>query len=436
MLALAALALAFPSGAKLVVMHGYADYTSALLWIQADTPGPIEIAWRAAGDAALRRQTVDARAADDNVALVRLTGLTPGGGVTYVITGDGDRREGALTAQPRWPRAADAQDLAIAIGSCFYLADADPRWGSSTFGGGYTIFDAIAARKPDVMIWMGDNLYFQAQDELDPVAMAARYRRQRAFAPLQTLLTATTHLAIWDDHDYGPNDADLSYAMKGESLALFRRYWANPDYGEPDVPGVFGYARWGDVAIFLLDDRWYRTANRMRDTPAKTMFGARQLEWLKNALVYSSAPVKLVVNGSQLWNRSNRFEGWNHFAHEQKAFADWLLDQQIDGLVFLSGDRHYSELLRVERPGAYPLYEFTSSPLTSRPANPPGERDNPDLVAGTYASQRQFGMIRLTGPGDDRTITLESYDERGALLWHQQVKARDLRHPRSGTARE
>ena len=39
--------------------------------------------------------------------------------------------------------------------------------------------------------------------------------------------------------------------------------------------------------------------------------------------------------------------------------------------MFLSGDRHFTELLKVERPGTYPLYEFTSSPLTSRPwANP------------------------------------------------------------------
>ena len=87
------------------------------------------------------------------------------------------------------------------------------------------------------MVWMGDNLYFQAADELDPQSMASRYRRQRSFAPLQALLTATSHVATWDDHDYGPNDANASYTMKGESLALFRRYWANPSYGLPDVDG-------------------------------------------------------------------------------------------------------------------------------------------------------------------------------------------------------
>jgi alkaline phosphatase D len=418
------------ASARLTVMHGFVDYTSALVWIQADAPGPVEVAWRAEGDDRERRTTLDARAADDNVVIARLTGLLPGRTVSYAVSGDGDRREGTLRTQPRWTRPADAPDIAIAIGSCFFLADANPIWGSQTYGGGFEIFDAIAGKKPDVMVWLGDNLYFQPQDELDPVSMAFRYRRQRTFAPLATLLTATSHLAIWDDHDYGPNDADMSYVMKGDALALFRRYWGNPSYGLPETPGVFGRARWGDVDIFLLDDRYYRSANKLQDGPDKTMFGAQQLAWLRNALVYSSAPLKLVVNGSQLWNRVNKFEGWNHYPAEQKAFADWLAAQRVDGLVFLSGDRHYTELLKVERAGDYPLYEFTSSPLTSGAFDPPGEKSNPDLVPGTYVVKRQFGMIRVTGPGNDRTIALESYDGSGTLQWRHEIRARTLKAPR------
>ena len=131
------------------------------------------------------------------------------------------------------------------------------------------------------MLWLGDNVYLQQPDFYDPASMAARYRRQRAFAPLQPLLTATAHLAIWDDHDYGPNDADASYVLKGETLGLFQRYWPNPSFGLPDVPGTFGMARYGDVLFFLLDDRYYRSPDAWPDGPDKTMFGARQLEWLK-----------------------------------------------------------------------------------------------------------------------------------------------------------
>jgi alkaline phosphatase D len=133
-----------------------------------------------------------------------------------------------------------------------------------------------------------------------------------------------------------------------------------------------------------------------------------------------------------MWNRVNRFEGWNHFSAEQRGFADWLQAQRIDGVVFLSGDRHFTELLKLDRPGTYPLYEFTSSPLTSRPWATPDavERDNPAVVPGTLIGQRQFGMIRVTGPGNDRTLALESYDATGKMLWRHEIRARDLMTPK------
>ena len=110
------------------------------------------------------------------------------------------------------------------------------------FGDGYEIFDAIADKKPDVMLWLGDNVYLRRHEYHDPEAMAQRYRSQRGFGPLQRLLTATSHLAIWDDHDYGPNNADGSFTLKGETLRLFRLYWANPSFGLPETPGIFGVA--------------------------------------------------------------------------------------------------------------------------------------------------------------------------------------------------
>ncbi len=428
----AVLLVAPPAQARLVVMHGYADYTSALVWVQADAPGPVRFRWLTEHDGVEHETVIDARAADDDVVLARLTGLAPGARAAYTIEGDGDVKSGAVRAQAYWTAQGEPHDITIAIGSCFFLAAAEPPWNASTYGGGYEIFDAIADKAPDVMLWLGDNLYFQALDELDPVSMAARYRRQRAHPALARLLVAAPQLAIWDDHDYGPNDADMSYVLKGESLALFRRYWANPSYGLPDAQGIFGRARIGDVDLFLLDDRWYRSANKLIDEPGKTMFGPQQLAWLRNALVYSRATLKLVASGSQLWNRANRFEGLNHYAHEQKALADWLLAQRVEGVMFATGDRHFTELLRIERPGAYPLYEFTSSPLTSRPwANPDAaERDNPDLVPGTLVGKRQFGLIRVTGPAKARRIALESYDQKGELLWRHELRAQDLRSPR------
>jgi alkaline phosphatase D len=418
------------TGARTVVMHGFADYTSITLWIQPERAGSVQIDVVPEAGGAAHRLTLAADDAFDRVLAVRVPDLAPGTAYHYRIAAPDDVREGVIRTQRYWSRASDAAALTIAIGSCNFLANANPVFPGT--GGDYQIFDAIAAKAPDVMLWLGDNVYLQTPDFLDPSSMAARYRQVRRFEPLQKLLTSTTHLAILDDHDFGPDNSDGSYVLKGDSLRLFERYWPNPSFGLPGVPGAFGWARIGDVELFLLDDRTYRYPDRYPDVPEKTMFGAAQFAWLKQALLYSKARIKLVAAGGQFWNRASRFEGLHQFPREQQALSAWLAEQRIDGVIFLSGDRHFGELLKIERPGAYPLYEFTSSPLASKPVAKPdaAEWQNPDLVAGTLRNRRQFGLVRVSGPGSDRTIAFEAYDSDGALLWRHEIRARDLRFPR------
>jgi alkaline phosphatase D len=132
-----ALAVVNPAQARLTLMRGYADYTSALLWIQTDAPSAIEVVWRTEGETQDCRANFESHADDGNVALARITGLMPGKTVTYVVTGDGDRREGIRRAQPHWMKAVDAPEIALAFGSCFFLADPDPQCGGQSYGGGY-----------------------------------------------------------------------------------------------------------------------------------------------------------------------------------------------------------------------------------------------------------------------------------------------------------
>lgn len=418
-------------------MHGHADVTSALVWIQAEQGGPVHVAWRPDGAAGERTLELAAERERDYVVVARLTGLAPGGAAAYRIRGDGEAREGTVRAQPLANDAKRAPSITIAIGSCYFLSEADaPEQRDRTFGGGYEIFDAIAAKQPDVMLWLGDNVYLRRHEHYDTAAMAQRYRSQRAHPSLQRLLTATSHLAIWDDHDYGPNNADASYPLKAEALRLFRLYWANPSYGLPETPGIFGTATFGDVDFVLLDDRYHRSHPRLPEGPDKSMWGPAQFAWLKATLLNLRGSVRLVANGSQFWNAASRYEGLYQYATEQRALAQFLLQAHIPGLVFLSGDRHFGELLRVERALAYPLYEFTSSPLTSGAWENPDarERANPQVVPGTLVGKRQFGLVRITGPLKDRRIALEAYAQTGELLWRHELRARDLRFPASRSA--
>ena len=91
-----------------------------------------------------------------------------------------------------------------------------------------------------------------------------------------------------------------------------------------------------------------------------------------------------------------------------------------------------TELIRVDKEGFYPLYDFTSSSLTAGLSTPRGpEVENPFRVPGTLVSDRHnFGLIRVSGPRTDRTMTLECRDVTGEVRWTHAIRARDLRPPR------
>jgi alkaline phosphatase D len=434
-LILVALVLAAPLHAApkdgVSLVHGFADMGAMTLWAQTAGAARLTLEFFPEGRENAKRRVEAATVAEhDFVAHLRLANLDPGTPYRYrVLVAGRPAREGAFRTQPLWHFRTNPPDFAVAIGSCAYVNDPYSRPGRP-WAEDFQIFDAIAAKSPDFMIWLGDNLYFREPEWSSPEGMSARYRSYREEPNLQRLWTATSHVAIWDDHDFGPNDSDTSFVGKGWALENFRRYWPNPTAGLPGVPGIFTQVTYGDVDFFLLDDRYYRYPNRYPNTPEKTMWGKAQFEWLKQALVSSRAPFKVVANGSQFWNRANRFEGLYQFPADQKALGDFLAEQRIPGVLFLSGDRHFAQLLRIERPGTYPLYEFTSSPLTAGVANASNEeRSNPDTVAGTFTMQRNFGMLRFSGPREARRLALELYGADGKLLWEKSVTAAELRPP-------
>jgi alkaline phosphatase D len=366
------------------------------------------------------------------VARFTLSRLTPGKTYEYALFLDGSevRRPYSLKfqTQPHWSWRTDPPEFTVAIGSCAYINDPSFDRPGDPYGHDPSIFLEIAEVAPDLMLWLGDNTYYREGD-YTPAMMSRRYAHTRAIPEMQPLLGSVHHYAIWDDHDYGPNNSDRSFVLKGTALEVFKRYWANPTYGLPDVPGVFGKFRWGDTDFFLLDNRYHRTPNRAPIDASKVMFGKEQMDWLIDALTSSFAPFKIVVTGGQVLNEYDFHEMMVNHPHERERLLETIVERDIRGVVFLSGDRHHSELLRLTPEGGYPLHDFTSSPLTSG-ANPAERELENDLrVEGTLVRTQNFGTLTFSGPRRDRSVELRTYGADGALLWSHTLNARDLRVP-------
>lgn len=419
-------------------MAGPATSERVGVWLMTDAPAQVQLEYWAQGQpgAAQRSAPVATRPERGHTARIDLDGLRAATRYAYRVLLDGTPVElgevPAFTTAPADPSAP--RELLIATGSCNYVPDPPYEVNKDAFGAGFEIFDTVAAQRPDVMLWLGDNIYYRDGDFTPADGVAARMHRRwaatRRFAPLQRLLRTGQHVAIWDDHDYGPDNANRDFALKATALALFQDYWANPGHGLPSVAGIFTRVPLGDVELFLLDDRYHRDDDASTD-PARTMLGAAQLEWLKGALRDSHASFKLVTNGSRML--SDRLspelrggEGWHNFPAERQAFLDWLAAERIDGVLFVSGDIHYTHLTERERPGTYPLTELTCSPLTARVHPRPFPVRE---VPGALVTQRNFCTLQFSGPAGARLLRVAAWDAAGTRLWEAEFPAARLRTP-------
>ncbi|MDX2182623.1 MAG: alkaline phosphatase D family protein [Gemmatimonadaceae bacterium] len=413
-------------------MVGASEMREVQLWVQTTAPARIQfVYWDTAAPGTKRRSAeVRTRDALANTAQVALGTLEPGRRYAYevLINGKPAPRTYPLRFQTQalWQWRADPPAFRMALASCFYVNEPGYDRPGRPYGSEYEILDALNATAPDVMLWLGDNTYTREADWYSRSGFLARYSHTRALPQLQPLLGRTHHYATWDDHEYGPNDADRAFRDKRLALEAFNGFWANPAPALGPDAGVTTMFQWQDVDVFLLDDRWFRAPNN-RKTGRRDYLGPTQLEWLIDQLTSSRAPFKLVAVGGQVLSPARIFENYANYVDEREQLLQTLAAERIPGVVFLTGDRHHTELTRLDRPGVPPLLDLTVSALTAG-SNPNGINEPNTLrVPDTFVGVHNFGLLDFSGPRTDRVMTMSIRDVKGDVKWSRTIKASELR---------
>ena len=325
-----------------------------------------------------------------------------------------------ILLQPSLSSAQNATESfsRIAFGSCMRENKPQPIWQS------------VLASKPDCFIFTGDNIY---GDTHDMDVLKKKWATLGAVPGYQKLKQACPIFATWDDHDYGQNDAGVEYPEKVASQQIFLDFFDEPkDSVRRTTPGIYDAKVCGPkgkrVQIILLDTRYFRSPLVKRSNPTpkaegrnghydpntdkdSTLLGAEQWTWLEEQLKVP-AELRVIATSIQAIPNGHHWEKWGNFPHERTRLFKLIKKTKAGGVIFISGDRHSSEISRLTGENIkYPVYEVTSSALNNSGGGWFNEVN--EHRVGVPYTKNNFGLIDIDWEASDPTISLQIVDEAG-----------------------
>ena len=416
-------------------MVTHADIRHVNIWLQVSGKGNIQVSYSPLNENSKERlsKIYVADSAHGFRVLMQIDSVEHGKTYTYAILLNGKNIQVKHPLEfhipALWQWRSDPPNFKVALGSCFYVNEEQYDRPGKPYGGDYPIVANILTKKPELMLWLGDNVYLREADFGSKIGILRRYEHTRSLPELQSLLGSVHHYAIWDDHDFGPNDSDRGYILKHEARDVFKQFWGNPSYGNGKQEGIYTTFQWGDVQFFLLDNRFFRSPNK-RISGDRTIIGEEQKQWLIDNLISSNATFKVIAMGGQFLNPLERFENYATYAKERQEIIDLIGKEHVSGVFFLSGDRHYSEMTELKPTisgPSYSLLDFTVSPLTSGVFTSRTDLDNNPLsIPGSAIYERNYGMLEFSGSANDRTVAFVLYNKEGKELWRMSRRSEEF----------
>lgn len=317
----------------------------------------------------------------------------------------------AKTTQPAVERQVTPNALqTIAFGSCDKQDEPQNFW------------TEIVAQHPDLWIWLGDIIY---ADTEDMQAMQQMYQKQKDNPYYQQLHNAARIIGVWDDHDYGVNDGDKTYPKRVESKALLLDFLDVPQDAPVRVhEGAYQSYTFGPkgkrVKVILLDGRYFRDPlekgegdNTRRYLPNANgdMLGEAQWQWLEQELTNSDAQIHLIGSGIQVLSAEHPFEKWANFPAARQRLLDLLVKTKPAQAILLSGDRHTSEISKMNLPGlGYPLYDITSSGLTHAYTGANANDEPNQYRVGKVLPAKNYTVLKIDWNQKKPVVTANIYE--------------------------
>lgn len=282
---------------------------------------------------------------------------------------------------------------------------------------GFPAFATMAKLKPEFFVGTGDIVYYDNPFRVSRSVPELRkcWHEQFRFPRMVDFFRQVPTYWSKDDHDFRYNDSDNEtnrIPLPGTGIEMFREQLPIATVGDFTSPNYRTHRVSKHLQIWLTEGRDHRSANDSPDGPQKTMWGAKQREWLKSTLATSDAKWKLIVSptpmvGPDLARKKDNHANLQGFRHEADTFFAWIKEEKIDNLILVCGDRHW-QYHSVHPSG---INEFACGALNdenSRMGVAPGDKSSSDpegKVRQLFASPEPSGGFLKVRAGSELEVT-------------------------------
>jgi alkaline phosphatase D len=406
-------------------MLGAVSSTGVSIWVRSVKPTLIA-AEVSDGKDKIRSATVASGFDSDLSAVLKFETLKPATTYTYrIILNDTVEVTSASYSFKTLPAETDRTEIRIAFGSCSHRSSL----------GSEPLYQTISSRNPSAMLMLGD---IAVQDRNNKIGLHRADYLLRDFQPAWREFAGKVPVfATWDDHDYFGNDKSgipkgYTSQDRDDVRKVFRNSWSNPSYGfEKEGEGIFFRTRIGPCDVIMLDERYFRTGQK------GSFLGEQQMAWLKKQLLDCKGPF-IILSCGTMWSDyvSAGKDSWGAWDPDgREAVFKFIEDNNISGVLLISGDRHGARGFTIPRESGFTFYEFEAASLGGRSAeNQSIGKWNTELygTVGVFA----FGEFTFNTSTSVPKATFRLIKEGGDVLYEKTLTADELTPANVGKKQE
>ena len=236
---------------------------------------------------------------------------------------------------------------------------------------------------------------------------------------------------VWDDHDYGSDDEDSTYALKQVASQAYREQF--PHYYLPNSGAIYQSFVIGRVRFIMTDCRFYQDPINNEDDINKSLLGNEQREWLLKHLLQGKEQQAINTEDLTVWVNSIPWiaseddedtKSWNKYANERKVIANFIKQKEINKLLMISGDAHMLALDDGKEGtansyaegggGSFPVVHAAS--LSSK-GSVKGGPYNQSAIPGS----EQWGLLHFQDDGTNIEVKVELKQKQETKIAHKFI---------------